>query len=37
MEEGYLILQGNEIIANPNNKLGFKIEKEVQFKDTMFL
>ena len=36
MEEGYLDTSRlAKIIANPNNKLSFKIEKEVQFKDTI--
>ncbi len=36
MEEGYLDTSRlAKIIANPNNKLSYKIEKEVEFKDTI--
>ncbi len=36
MEEGYLDTSRlAKIIANPNNKLSYKIEKEIEFKDTI--
>ena len=36
MEEGFLDTSRlAKIIANPNNKLSYKIEKEVEFKDTI--
>ena len=36
MEEGYLDTSRlAKIIANPNNKLIYKVEKEVEFKDTI--
>ena len=36
MEEGYLDTSRlAKIIANPNNKLSYKIEKEIEFKDTV--
>ena len=36
MEEGYLDTSRlSRIIANPNNKLSFKKEKDVEFKDTV--
>ena len=36
MEEGYLDTSRlSRIIANPQNKLSYKIEKEVEFKDTV--
>ena len=36
MEEGYLDTSRlAKIIANPNNKLSYKIEREVEFKDTI--
>ncbi|MBS56673.1 MAG: cobalamin biosynthesis protein CobT [Rickettsiales bacterium] len=35
-EEGFLDTSRlSKIIANPNNKLSFKIEKEIEFKDTI--
>ena len=36
MDEGYLDTSRlAKIIANPNNKLSYKIEKEIEFKDTI--
>ncbi len=36
MEEGYLDTSRlAKIIANPNNKLSYKVEKEIEFKDTI--
>ena len=36
MEEGYLDTSKlAKIIANPNNKLSYKVEKEIEFKDTI--
>ncbi len=36
MEEGYLDTSRlAKIIANPNNKLSYKIEREIEFKDTI--
>ncbi len=36
MEEGYLDTSRlAKIVANPNNKLSYKIEKEIEFKDTI--
>ena len=36
MEEGYLDTSRlAKLIANPNNKLSYKIEKEIEFKDTV--
>ena len=36
MEEGYLDTSRlAKIIANPNNKLSYKVEREVEFKDTI--
>ena len=36
MEEGYLDTSRlSKIIANPNNKLSYKVEREIEFKDTI--
>ncbi len=36
MEEGYLDTSRlSKIVANPNNKLSFKVEREIEFKDTI--
>ncbi len=36
MEEGYLDTSRlAKIVANPNNKLSYKVEKEIEFKDTI--
>jgi len=36
MEEGYLDTSRlSKIVANPNNKLSYKVEREIEFKDTI--